>query len=215
MGANLRLTVLCEGPAPSCDWWARWEVIRLLQAHAAWNNITRRGKKKKLDCCSNFRFMGYYCFWGSLSFFSVSPHFSGLLCTIRRARGRAGGGGNRRRQSCQLLWAASLFPLLLLFFTKTDCGLFLIRFPRGLPSSKRGNKPGRLWNKAGRRNRRTGRMSLSARRGKPHSFILGLSVWNLFALCLRAFAGSLHGLCNDGQADTYPRDPVLYHHLCP
>lgn len=40
---------------------------------------------------------------------------------------------------------------------ETDCDLFLICFPRGLPSSKRGNKPGRLCNKAGRRNRRTGR----------------------------------------------------------
>lgn len=45
------------------------------------------------------------------------------------------------------------FPLLLLFFMKTDCDLLLIRFPRGLPSSKRGNKPGRLWNKAGGRDR--------------------------------------------------------------
>lgn len=51
----------------------------------------------------------------------------------------------------------SCFFALLLFFMKTDCDLLLIRFPRGLPSSKRGNKLGKLWNKAGRRNSRTGR----------------------------------------------------------
>lgn len=62
------------------------------------------------------RFIAYYCFRGSPSSFSVSPHFSGLLCTIRRARGRAADGSNRRRQSCQLLWAATLFFLYCCYF---------------------------------------------------------------------------------------------------
>lgn len=96
----------------------------------------------------------------------MSPHFSGLFCTIRGARGRAADGGNR---SC--CGQPQIFPLLLLFFTKTDCDLSLICFPRGLPSSKRNNKPGRLWNKAGRRNRRVGK----THRGADHDTLLGLS----------------------------------------
>lgn len=158
------------------------------------------GEKKKIKgCCSNFRFIACYCFRGSPASSSVSPHFSGLLCTVRRVCGGAADGGNRRRQSCQLLWAATLFFLYCCYFLWRLIAICSWYATPGVCLLQREaiNQAGcgtRLVGGAGQVGR-TWCFPKCKEGDKPQSFVMGLSVWNPFALGQRAFAGSLHGLC--------------------
>lgn len=133
-------------------------MIRLLQAHAACNNTTR--KKKRLFVKFQIHCLLFPSFSFSLLLFDISSFFwlasqdkerEWKICMVQLIEVTVGG----KTASC--CGQSCFFVLLLLVFMKTDCGLLLIRFPRGLPSSKRHNKLGKLWNKVGRRNSRTGR----------------------------------------------------------
>lgn len=69
-------SLLCcaRGAASPGDWWTELEGIRVVQAHAPWDNSTR-GKKKKKGYSSHF--IAYY-FWASL-FLSFPTPPLGLL----------------------------------------------------------------------------------------------------------------------------------------